>query len=335
MSPTRRLQRRLRHLGEATAFFAFVAFFRALGLDAASAVGGFLGRTIFYHTPLTRRARENLKHAFPEKSDAERERIVRDMWDNLGRVAAEYAHLDKMSILGRAARIVEECGYGGSATPMVTAAAGSGKGVIFFSGHFANWEVMPFIAVQLGLEGGEVYRPPNNPYIDRWLVDQRSRHGPKEQIAKGPRGTRRIFSLLRRGQTICLLADQKTNEGVPATFFGREAMTTPAPAALALKLGSVLVPARLERVRGANFRYRFYSPLVATPTGDHPNDVLQLTQRITDAIEAMVREQPSQWLWIHRRWPTERKQDQLRGKRAIQAREGAGVRVEREGSSLT
>ncbi|MBV9330024.1 MAG: lysophospholipid acyltransferase family protein, partial [Alphaproteobacteria bacterium] len=162
----------------------------------------------------------------------------------------------------------------------------------------------------------------NNPYIDRWLVEQRRKFGPSDQIAKGPRGTRKIFGLLRRGKTICLLADQKTNEGIPATFFAREAMTTPAPAALALKLGAVLVPARLERTGGAYFRYRFYPPLLPAPSADHADDVFRLTQKITDAIEAMIRERPSQWLWIHRRWPTDRQQDQLRGKRALSRAEG-------------
>src|SRR6201999_3574032 len=133
------------------------------------------------------------------------------------------------------------------------------------------------IARQLGFEGGEVYRPPNNPYIDRWLVEQRIKNGPAAQIAKGPAGTRKIFTLLRRGEAIFLLTDQKTNEGIAAPFFGREAMTTPAPAMLALKLGSVLLPASNERLPGARFRMTIYPPLQYTPTGDQDRDVYALT----------------------------------------------------------
>ena len=320
---------RARYLAEAAAFFAFIGIFRILGADAASAVGGFIGKHIFYRAGVTNRARGNLRAAFPEKTSHEIETIVREMCENLGRTVSEYAHLDKIGIHGPGARIT----VGG--LEHAQNAVDAGKGVIFFSGHFANWEVMPFVATQSDFEGGEVYRPQNNPYVDRWLVKQRWTNGPKEQIAKGPRGTRKIFTLLRRGKTICLLVDQKTNEGVPALYFGREAMTTPAPAALALKLGAALIPAQIERTDGCHFRFRFHPALEFPPSGDYDRDVLDLTAAITSKIESIVRERPSQWLWIHRRWPTDREQDQVQSKRAVQSLGGAGVAVEREGSSLT
>ena len=110
---------------------------------------------------------------------------------------------------------------------------------MFISGHFANWEAMPVTATQLGYEGGLVYRPPNNPYVDRFISRMRASAGPQIQISKGAHGTRRIFTLLRRGLCILMLVDQKTEQGVSVPFFGREAPTTPAPAALALKLGAI------------------------------------------------------------------------------------------------
>lgn len=299
---------RLRYLGEAAAFFTVIGFFRLLGVDTASALGGFLGRQVFYRLGITNRARANLRAAYPEMDAAGIEEIVREMWDNLGRTVAEYAHLDKFSLAGANPRL-EVTG-----TAYAETAIAAGKGVIFISGHFANWEMMPFTAHQLGYESGEVYRPLNNPYVDRWMVRQRIANGPQEQIAKGAQGTRRIFTLLRGGKCILLLADQKTNEGLPAPFFGRDAMTTPAPAALALKLGSIVLPASNERLGGARFRMKIYPPIAFAPSGDHDRDILALTVKITEAIEAMVRERPSQWLWIHRRWPKEG--DRLRSKRA-------------------
>ncbi|MBL6937836.1 MAG: lysophospholipid acyltransferase family protein [Alphaproteobacteria bacterium] len=299
---------KLRYGAEAAAFFSFIGLTRLLGLHASSAFGGWIGRNIFYRvTPIMNRARENLRAAFPEKSEAEREEIVVDMCDNLGRTVAEYGHLAKFSMHGPNPRLeIVNREYGQTACD-------SGKGVMFFSGHFANWEMMPFIARQLGFEGGEVYRPPNNPYIDRWLVAQRVANGPADQIAKGVQGTRRIFTLLRRGKAIFLLTDQKTNEGIAAPFFGREAMTTPAPAMFALKLGSILLPAVNERIDGGRrFRMTIYPPLQYTPTGDQDRDVHALTCLINEAVEKMVRAKPSMWLWIHRRWPTSREQDRLR-----------------------
>jgi len=330
MTASLSLAMKLRYGAEAAAFFSYIGFCRILGLRGASALGGFVGRNVFYRVRgIMNRARENLRAAFPEKSAAEIETIVLEMCDNLGRTVAEYAHLDKFSMHGANPRLeIVNADTGRDAMA-------SGKGVMFFSGHFANWEMMPFIARQLGFEGGEVYRPPNNPIVDRWLVAQRIKNGPADQIAKGPRGTRKIFTLLRRGKAVFLLTDQKTNEGIAAPFFGREAMTTPAPAMLALKLGSILLPACNERLPGSRFRMTIHPPLQFTPSGDQDRDVHTLTCLINDAVETMVRTRPSQWLWIHRRWPTDRAQDRIGGKRTVQALGGAGVRVESEGSSFT
>jgi KDO2-lipid IV(A) lauroyltransferase len=302
------LGQKLKYSLEAAGFFTMIGFFRLFGTDTASAFGGWLGRNLFYRLGTTNRARANLAAAYPEKTKAEREAIIVEMWDNLGRTTAEYAHLGAFSIKGDNPRLTV------TGTQYAEAAIASGKGVIFVSGHFANWEMMPFTAAQLGYESGEVYRPLNNPYVDRWTVRQRIANGPKEQISKGASGTKRIFTMLRAGKCILLLADQKTNEGLPAPFFGRDAMTTPAPAALALKLGTIVLPASNERLGGARFRMKVYPPIAFTPTGEHDKDIHALTVRITEEIERMVREKPSQWLWIHRRWPKDG--DKMRSKRA-------------------
>ena len=291
---------KLRYGGEAAAFRAFMGFFRLLGLDGASAVGGFIGRQIFARTRVTRRARENLQAAFPEKSAAEIETILTAMWDNLGRTIAEYAHLDKFIASNNPGARLFVTGDGIS-----DAEVAKDSGTLFLSGHFANWELMPIAAAQWGYQGALVYRPPNNPYVDHYISRQRALRGPREQISKHF-GTRRIFSLLRGGQAIYMLVDQKTNEGIAAPFFGRDAMTTPVPAALALKLGARIVLASNRRLGGAHFHVTVHAPLEFTPSGDQERDVRELTFAINARVEEMVRADPSQWLWIHRRWPTSR-----------------------------
>jgi Kdo2-lipid IVA lauroyltransferase/acyltransferase len=291
----------LRYGAEAVPFYLFMGVFRLLGIDAASAFGGFIGRHVFYRlTPVIDRARDNLKAAFPEMGHDEREAIIREMCDNLGRTVAEYPHLDKLKLTGADPRLQI------TGTEHAEAAITAGKGLMFISGHFANWEAMPVTATALGYEGGLVYRPPNNPYVDRYISRMRASAGPKVQISKGAQGTRKIFTLLRRGLAILMLVDQKTEQGVAAPFFGRDAMTTPAPAALALKLGSALLPTSNERLKGARFRLRIRAPIEFVPSGDHDADIAELTARINAAIEECVRERPSQWLWIHRRWTTPR-----------------------------
>ena len=316
---------KLRYGAEAAGFFLMMGIFRALGLDAGSAFGGFLGRVVYSRLSPARTARTNLKAAFPQKSDAEIDAIVLAMSENLGRTIGEYPNLDKIRISGDDARIKV------IDSEFPAAAVASGKPLIFFSGHLANWEMMAIGSYQAGFEGGTVYRPPNNPYVDRWIVAQRSKCGSREQIAKGS-GVKRMFTFLRRGLPVYMLVDQKTNEGLAVPFFGRFAMTTPAPAALALKLNATLLPISLRRTQGARFEMAYHPPVQFTPSGDHDRDVLALTTQINDVLEQMIRAEPSQWLWVHRRWPTPK---DVASPKVAQALGGAGVRVEREGSSFT
>lgn len=288
-------QHSLRYSAEAAGFFLFMGLFRIMGLDAASALGGFIGRNIFSRTKLTARARENLVAAFPEKSAAEIAAIINRMWDNLGRTVAEYAHLDRFGIDGLDARITIKDGDNAAQT----------QGALFLSGHFANWEILPIAAAQFGLDGAIVYRPPNNPFVDRWIARMRGKRGYTEQISKH-NGAKRIFTLLRAGKCILLLADQKTSEGIEAPFFGRGAMTTPVPAALSLKLGVPILFASNRRTGGANFEVTLHPPLAFTLSGDEKADVQAMTVVINLRLEEMVRADPAQWLWIHRRWATAR-----------------------------
>jgi KDO2-lipid IV(A) lauroyltransferase len=322
------LTSRLRYVAEAAGFFAMMGLFRVLGLDGGSALGGMLGRTVYRRLAPARRARQNLKLAFPQTTDAEIEKIVLAMCDNLGRTIGEYPNLDKISIAGLDPRITVT----GAELPAAVVAAR--KPLIFFSGHIANWEMMAIGSFQSGFPGGTVYRPPNNPLVDRWIAEQRAKCGSKELIAKGSQGVKRMFTFLRRNLPVYMLVDQKTNEGIAVPFFGRLAMTTPAPAALALKLDAALVPISLRRVGGARFHMQYHPPVKFERTNDHEADIYALTTKINAEIERMVRREPSQWLWVHRRWPTEK--DQTANKRRNgQTRGGSGVRVEREGSSLT
>lgn len=293
------ITRQIRYLIETTGFFTVIGFFRLFHIDRASAIGGWIGRKIVGRTFLSRRARRNLCLSFPDKCEAEIAAILDEMWDNLGRVMAEYAHIDKICWRGPDSRIT----VGG--VENFEAAISRGKGMIAFSGHFANWEIMPIAAREYGATGGLVVRHANNPNVSRWLDALRSRIGLPEQISKGAQGTRRIFTLLRKGETILLLADQRASEGIIVPFFGHDAFTTSAPASLALKLGAAIVPVSNQRVGGARFHMQVYPPIEAPNTGDHDRDVLLLTAAITRFIEDRVRECPGQWLWIHKRWVKE------------------------------
>jgi len=299
--PTREtlnLGRKLRYGSEAAVFFVFMALFHVIGLSAASRLGGWIGRNIFSLLPPDKVARANLALAFPEKSDAERDAIRMTMWDNLGRVVAEYPHLEKFSPNGDDPRITV------SFPPGIDAKSFLDQPVMFLSGHLANWEMLPILGYQSGLGGATVVRPPNNPYVADWVARQRSINGPETLIAKH-NAARQMFTQLRGKSVLYMLVDQKLREGIAVPFFGHDAMTTPAPAALALKTRARIVLAANKRLPGPRFHASIY-PLDFTPGDDEQADIVRLTALIQKRIEDIVRADPGQWLWIHHRWPTER-----------------------------
>lgn len=274
-----------------------IAFFAILGLERASYLGGTMARWIGPRIGVSKRARVNLRHAMPELDDAAVEKIIADMWENLGRTIAEYAHLEWLASTESHDHllIVDE--------HYTEEARAFGKGIIFCSGHFSNWEMMPFAVRRLNFKGGEVYRHANNPYVNDWIVRLRHKCTGLDQIQKGSRGARILLRILNQGDTIAMLVDQKMNDGVEATFFGQKAMTTSAPASMAVRYGITLIPTYLERVEGTTFRLRFFPPLRANPEAETFGEILRLTQALNDFLEARIRERPHEWLWMHNRWP--------------------------------
>jgi KDO2-lipid IV(A) lauroyltransferase len=297
--PALTLGQKLRYRVEATVFFAFMALFAVIGLEAASKLGGWIGRNLLSLLPPDRVARANLAAAFPEKTLEERNQIRRTMWDNLGRVVGEYPHLARFSPKGEDPRITYNLPTGTTLDSLKR------QPLIFISAHLANWEMLPILASQLGFDGAALVRPPNNPYVADWVARQRRINGPDTMIAKH-NAARPMMAQLRGGKMLCMLVDQKLREGIAAPFFGRDAMTTPAPAALALKTGARIVMAANRRVGGPRFHVTVQPELEFTPSGDEPADVIRLTAVITARIEEIVRADPGQWLWIHNRWPTAR-----------------------------
>src|SRR6201996_3940397 len=274
------LGERLRYGAEAAVFFAFMALFRVIGLSAASRLGGFIGRNILSLLPPDRVARANLLRAFPEKSQAERDAIRRTMWDNLGRVVGEYPHLDKFTPKGEDPRITYNF------APGVTLDHLKGQPLMFLSGHLANWEMMPILAQQIGIDAATVVRPPNNPYVADWVARQRRINGPETLIAKH-NAARSMLSQLRGEKSLCMLVDQKLREGIAVPFFGRDAMTTPAPAALALKTGAHIVIASNRRLPGARFHVTVHEVVEFMPIGDDAKDTQALTALVTARLETI------------------------------------------------
>ena len=270
------------------------AVFGLLPLDCASALGGALARRIGPFLGISKRARLNLRRAFPELSETEIERVVAGMWDNLGRVAGEYPHLQKIRVFEPGGR-VETHGF-----EHVDRAVAAGRRMIVFSGHIANWEIGSLAGVQYGIAVAQIYRAANNPLVDRMIARFRDDRG--EFIPKGAVAARRAIAALNRGVHLGLLADQKMNDGIPVPFFGRPAMTTSALGLLALRFDCDVIPLRVERLTGAHFRVTVFPPLPLPRSGERHADAAALMAQVNAILETWIRDRPEQWLWVHRRW---------------------------------
>lgn len=277
---------------EAAAAASLLALFRALPVDAASGLGGFLARAVGPRLGVSRVARRNLSKAFPDKSPAEIEAIVGDVWENLGRVVGEFPHIhtimrDRVEVIGietvRELRDDGQCG-------------------LFISAHFGNWELAGALAAREGFDLTLVYRAANNPWVEELYRRNRADAG-AGQIQKGSEGAREIMQVLKAGGHVAMLVDQKMNDGIAVPFFGRDAMTAPAVARFAHKFNCPVALTKVERTQGAHFRMTIYPPMNLTATGDTHADNLATMTAINREIEAWIRERPGQWLWLHKRWP--------------------------------
>lgn len=275
-----------RYLLEALLLSIVMIISKILPTPWASNLGGFLGRTIGPKLAASRKALNNITKAFPDKTDEEVQRIIRGMWDNLGRVMMEYAHLrhigrDRTEIIGK--DILEKYNN----TP-----------AIFFSGHLSNWEVCPpAVLLQVGFIINPIYRAPNNPISDYMLNYARTMGGKLRTIPKSKSGTRHIVKTLQENQGIGMLVDQKYNEGIASNFFGRPAMTSPIFVQLAQRFECPLIPLRIERLKGPNFRVTILDPLDIKD-----KSVETLVDESHALLEEWIKEKPEQWLWLHRRW---------------------------------
>lgn len=279
-------------------YWLLFQLFALLPLDVASAVGGWLGRTLGPKLGVRKIARRNLVAAFPDKSPAEIDAIMAEMWDNLGRVMAEFPHIGRMDIYG-------DPRFEISGIEHADAMRDDGKPGIFLTPHLGNWELSAHAVIQRGpwtTPLAIVYRAANDPAAE-WLLRYGRRGLKAEMIAKGTAGARRIVEVLRAGGHIGMLPDQKMNDGISVSFFGRPAMTAPAIAQLALKYGCYILPGYVERVKGAHFRLHILPPIPLPDSGDRKADIVALTADINRRMEEWIRRHPGQWLWVHRRWP--------------------------------
>jgi Kdo2-lipid IVA lauroyltransferase/acyltransferase len=297
-----RLRRALWKIGEVGMIGVVRGVFalaRALGPDGSSAVGGAIARRLGPLLPQHRIGLENLRAAFPGKSEAEIRAILAGAWENIGRLGAEYPHLGQLfdydHYSGEIGRIEVD------GIEHFIALAEDGKPALIFSAHLANWELPPICAARYGLDATVVFRPPNEPAAAHVLHEIRSQTmGGLEAARQGAAFAMR--GVLERGGHLGMLIDQHFTRGVTVDFLGRPAFTNPIMGKFARAFDCPVHGVRVIRLPAGRFR------LQLTPALDLPRDAEGLVdvqgamQAMTRVVEDWVREHPEQWLWMHRRW---------------------------------
>jgi KDO2-lipid IV(A) lauroyltransferase len=245
--------------------------------------------------------RANLTAAFPEKSPEEIETILAGVWDNMGRVGAEFAHLDHIWEHDRDHPENSRIEIGERTHELFAKLRLDGKPALIFASHLGNWELPALAAVAHGLDAAVLYRPPNIASADRAIHEIRAVNM-GTLIPAGRDAPFKLAQALQNGQHVAMLVDQYFTNGVEVTFFGRKTKANPMLARLLRQVECPIHGVRIIRLPGYRFRAELSEEVAPVRDAAGQIDVQGTMQAITSVIEGWIREYPDQWLWLHRRW---------------------------------
>ena len=270
----------------------FFFFFKIIGIKLAVKFSGNLVKFLGPFFRSKNLIKKNILKALPNSSNDEVNTIALNMWENYGRILAEYAFIknfrrsklkNKIQVVGQ--EILEDI-------------KNSQEPVIFISGHFNNFELMAMHIEKSGIELAAVYRPLNNKFLNIIMEKLRKNFMCKNQVKKGISGTKQLLSFFKKKTSIALMIDQRVSEGTKLNFFDQKAYTTTIPAQFVKKFNCKVVPIYIERKEDQNFQLNVYDPIKF----NDDNSIEHITLRLNSILEKMILNNPSQWIWSHNRW---------------------------------
>ena len=283
---------KLKYLIQFILIILFLFIFRILGLKAASSIGGKIFQIIGPIFRSKKLIQSNIKKVFPEIESAQLNKITSSMWNNYGRVFAEYVFMknfrnnqlnDSIKIIGN--DILEEIKK-------------NNQKVIFVSGHFSNFELMAMQIEKAGIKLAAIYRPLNNIFVNKIMERIRRKYICKTQIKKGIGGLKELLKLNKDGYSTALMIDQRVSQGIKSNFFNEKAYTTTIPAQLVKKFKIPVVPIFLERYEGIKFKMTVFKPIKF----DENQTIEDITNQLNKILEKMIISEPNFWIWSHNRW---------------------------------
>ena len=270
----------------------FFSLFKILGCRISSAFSGKLFEII---GPLFRSKKlilSNINKAFPDIDLKNSNRISKQMWNNYGRVFAEYMFIKDFRI-GKLNKNIEIDGQ-----EIIEDIKKRNQQVVFISGHFSNFELMAMHLEKTGINLSTIYRPLNNNFLNKIMVNIRKKFICKNQIKKGIGGMKTLVSLKKNNYSTALMIDQRVSEGLRSNFFNQKALTTTIPAQLIKRFNIPVVPIFIERVSEINFKITVKKPIYFTKD----SSLEKITSKLNIDLEKMILQKPEHWIWSHNRW---------------------------------
>ena len=270
----------------------FFAIFRILKLKISSSIGGKLFEKI---GPLFRSKKlihSNLKKAYPNINLESLNKITKSMWNNYGRVFAEYMFIKHFRNDETNQNIKIE------GQEILDDIQKNNKSVVFISGHLSNFELMAMHIEKSGIRLSAIYRPLNNIFLNKIMVRIRKKYICKHQIKKGIGGMKKLIHLKKLNYSTALMIDQRVSQGIKSEFFNQNALTTTVPAQLVKKFQIPIVPLSIERINNINFKITIKKPIIF----DNEETTKSITDKLNLVLEKMIIYKPEQWIWSHNRW---------------------------------
>jgi len=271
--------------------FLFIIF-KILGVNLSSKFSGKIFEKIGPFFRSKKVINSNIKRAFPDINLEKLENIKSQMWNNFGRIFAEYMFIKNFRSGNLNSRISIQGGE------ILEEIKKNNQQVIFISGHLSNFELMAMYLEKSGIHLAAIYRPLNNIYLNKIMERIRKKYICNKQIKKGIGGLKNLIQLKRKNYSTALMIDQRVSEGILSNFFNQKALTTTIPAQLIKKFNIPVVPVYIERIEGISFRITINKPL------KFPLNYSQekITDELNKVLEDMIINNPGQWIWSHNRW---------------------------------
>ena len=270
----------------------FFSIFKILGPALSSNLGGKLFEVI---GPIFRSKniiKKNLKIAMTNIGSEEITKISKLMWNNYGRVFAEYMFIKDFRFNKLGSNIQVE------GQDILENLKKTNQSAIFISGHFANFELMAMHLEKSGLDLCAIYRPLNNIFINKIMERIRKKYICKNQIKKGIGGVKNLINFTKKSYSTALMIDQRVSEGTLSNFFNKKAYTTTIPAQLVKKFNMPIIPVYIERLNGLKFKIKICKPLYF----EENSSIQYITDELNLILQEMVKLNPYQWIWSHNRW---------------------------------